>query len=110
MDGMEEARQRLLDFVKVPAKVEKHREICRRMTDLYARKNKDYGDSFAHSYDKFGMAMPLIRIGDKLSRLENLCKTGADAAVKDESIIDTLMDLANYSIMTIIELEGVDDD
>ena len=113
MEGMslrEELEKRGLVFPDEEPKVKKHEEICRRLTDLYRRKNRDYGDSFAHSYDRFGMAMPLIRIGDKISRLENLCKSGAAAEVKDESIIDTLMDLANYSIMTIIELEGVDDD
>lgn len=112
MKGMslrEELEKRGLVFPDEEPKAKKHEEICRRLTDLYRRKNRDYGDSFGKSYEKHGMAMPLIRIGDKLSRLENLCKPGVDAEVKDESIIDTMMDLANYSIMTIIELEGVDD-
>ena len=40
------------------------------------------------------------------SRFKQLIKQ--EAEVKDESIIDTLMDLANYSIMTIIELENME--
>lgn len=50
--------------------------------------------------------MPAIRLEDKLRRYKQLIKQ--DAEVKDESIIDTLLDLANYSIMTIIEIENRD--
>jgi hypothetical protein len=31
----------------VKTKVETHMEICKSMTDLYEKKNHDYGDSFA---------------------------------------------------------------
>ena len=51
------------------------------------------------------MAMPRIRLGDKLERFKNLTRNPSTQAVSDESIIDTLKDLANYAIMTIIELE-----
>lgn len=50
------------------------------------------------------MAMPRIRLSDKLNRFKMLSK-GKDALVNDESIRDTLIDLANYAIMTIMELE-----
>ena len=49
--------------------------------------------------------MPCIRLGDKLNRLESLTINKNSQQVSDESIRDTLMDLANYAIMTIIELE-----
>jgi hypothetical protein len=48
------------------------------------------------------MAMPCIRLEDKLNRLKSLTRSG-DQQVNDESIDDTLMDLANYAIMTIVE-------
>lgn len=86
------------------SKVEQHKEICERLNKLYAAKNKDYGDSFGEGFKEYGLTMPAIRLDDKLSRFKQLIKF--DAEVKDESIIDTLMDLANYSIMTIIELEN----
>lgn len=84
-------------------KVEMHRKICESMTDLYERKNHDYGDSFSRMRNEYPNAI-LIRIFDKYSRLKTL-KSGDNIQVKDESIKDTLRDLANYSIMEIIEME-----
>jgi len=84
-------------------KVETHAKICQSMTDLYERKNHDYGDSFAKMRKEFDNAI-LIRIYDKFSRLKTL-KSGATQKVSDESIKDTLFDLANYCIMELIEME-----
>ena len=81
-----------------------HREICQELNNLYRRKNSDYGDSFGQSFIKFGMTMPCRRLADKLNRLESLTLNNNEQKVSDESIVDTLMDLANYSIMTLIEL------
>lgn len=90
-------------MVEGPEKAKLHWRICQEMNELYIRKNKDYGDSFHATYIEEGMAMPRIRLTDKLNRFKRLTK--ADAMVKDESIRDTLIDLANYAIMTILELE-----
>ena len=87
-------------------KVTKHKRICAELSALYEKKNHDYGDAFHLSYLEEGMAMPRIRLGDKLNRFKNLTKCQNCIAVKDESIRDTLLDLANYAIMTILELEG----
>ena len=84
-------------------KIEIHKNICDSLNDLYKKKNQDYGDSFSKSYKEYGLTMPCIRLEDKLNRLKSLNKNG-NAQVKDESIQDTLMDLANYAIMTILEL------
>ena len=83
------------------SKVTAHASICSDLTALYERKNHDYGDSFGKGFAEYGMTMPCIRLEDKLNRLKSLLKSGAQ--VKDESIDDTLMDLANYAIMTLIE-------
>ncbi len=85
-------------------KVKEHKNVCDELTALYERKNKDYGDSFGKSFDEYGMTMSCIRLEDKLNRLKALTKPDAIQHVQDESIRDTLLDLANYSIMTIIEL------
>lgn len=66
---------------------------------LYAKKNHDYGNSFDDSMNKIGNAYALGRLHDKINRLIALSKT--KSKVNDESIIDTLKDLACYSIMTI---------
>lgn len=87
-----------------PENVLMHRDICHYLNNLYEMKNRDYGDSFHTSYLEEGMAMARIRLGDKLNRFKTLTK-GEQQMVNDESIRDTLMDLANYSIMAIMELD-----
>ena len=86
-------------------KVAHHRMICDEINELYAKKNHDYGDSFAQSFREEGMAMVRIRLGDKFNRLKALTR-GGEQKVADESIRDTLIDLANYAIMTVLEMEG----
>ena len=87
------------------SKIEKHKKICDELNTLYAKKNHDYGDSFHLSFVEEGMAMSRIRLGDKLNRFKALSRNG-EQKVNDESIRDTLIDLANYAIMTILEMEN----
>lgn len=86
-------------------KVIRHRAICEELNALYEKKNHDYGDAFHLSYLEEGMAMSRIRLGDKLNRFKQLSKNPDSQAVNDESIRDTLIDLANYAIMTVLEME-----
>lgn len=52
-----------------------------------------------------GDCMDYMRsLPDKFNRLENLILNG-ECEIKDESIKDTLMDLANYAIMLYMEVE-----
>lgn len=78
-----------------------HWTICRELHDTYKAKNADYGDSFAMVREKYPNAI-LIRLNDKLNRLETLMN-GAEQQVNDKSIGDTLLDLANYCIMELVE-------
>ncbi len=80
-----------------------HQQVCSRLTKIYKDKNSDYGDSFVKVRKEFPNAI-LIRLSDKLNRLKTLY-SGVEPMVQDESIIDTLLDLANYCIMEIIEIE-----
>ena len=89
----------------MPSKIEKHLQICDELNALYAKKNHDYGDSFHLSFVEEGMAMARIRLGDKLNRFKTLSRS-TKQEVNDESIRDTLIDLANYAIMTILEMEN----
>ena len=77
--------------------------ITKTMAETFAKKNHDYGNSFEQSLDEEGLAAARIRMGDKWNRFKNLSK-GVDSQVNDESLIDTLLDLANYSIMTVMWL------
>lgn len=80
-----------------------HNNICGELNELYRKKNHDYGDSFHKSFEEFGMVMAAIRINDKVNRFKTLIKS--DSQVNDESIRDTLLDAANYCIMTVMELD-----
>lgn len=88
----------------LPGNVLQHKLICEYLNDLYARKNADYGDSFHQTFLEEGWAMPRIRLSDKLNRFKMLSRAG-DSKVKDESLRDTLIDLANYAIMSVMELD-----
>ena len=91
------------------SKVQLHKEICTEINELYAKKNHDYGDSFHQTFVEEGMAMARIRLGDKFNRFKTLYR-GNEQKVNDESIRDTLIDLANYAIMTVLEMEVADHD
>lgn len=84
--------------------VEHHADICKEINVLYTKKNHDYGNSFHETFVEEGLAMARIRLGDKLARFNTLTKEGGQQ-VNDESIRDTLIDLANYAIMTVMELD-----
>jgi len=90
-------------------KVARHQAVCDELNQLYERKNHDYGDSFHQTFIEEGMAMPRIRLGDKFSRFKTLtrfsCADGEQQKVTDESVRDTLLDLANYAIMTVLEMD-----
>lgn len=89
---------------KLLDKVSLHSRICKVLNDVYARKNSDYNDSFGKSFTEYGMSMSCIRLEDKLNRLKALTIHNKKQSVNDESIEDTLLDAANYAIMTLIEL------
>lgn len=75
------------------------------MAETFAIKNKKYGNSFEASLDKYGLIAALTRISDKFNRAENLILND-DQGTEDESILDTLLDLANYCVMTAVYIEG----
>ena len=85
-------------------KVERHKNLCLALNKTYEAKNHDYGDSFHQTYLEEGLAMARIRLSDKLNRFKSLSK-GSNQEVKDESMVDTLMDLANYALMTVLEID-----
>lgn len=83
-----------------------HAKITQELNEIYKSKNADYGDAFGDTFQKLGIVSAVTRISDKTNRLVSLAaKTDEERLVKDETIKDTLMDLANYAIMTLIEME-----
>lgn len=90
-------------------RVQMHKNLCKELNETYEKKNHDYGNSFGDTFDKLGIISAVTRISDKYNRLVSLStKPEEERKVKDESITDTLMDMANYCIMTIIEMHKDD--
>ena len=84
--------------------INQHKRICERLNKVYADKNHDYGNSFGATYEKYGDISALVRISDKMNRIEQLVQTG-EQKVKDEALEDSILDMANYLIMWAMELE-----
>jgi phage protein len=73
----------------------------------FCKKNSDYGNSFEESLDKHGIVASVVRMGDKMNRLEALTDDSRTQQVGSESLLDTLEDLSNYAAMTACWLKGV---
>jgi len=92
-------------MIKNDERYEFHKSLCVGLNELYVRKNNDYGNSFGDGFKEYGFVMPVIRLEDKFKRFKQLSLNPQSQMVKDESIIDTLLDLANYALMTVTEME-----
>lgn len=80
--------------------------VTAEMLNMYQRKNADYGNSFAETIREFGFIPAVARINDKLKRVKNMVKGREMNIIKDESLRDNLMDIANYCVLTIMELDN----
>jgi len=86
-----------------------HFDLCTRLQDIVRAKNTDYtcatSDPFANfkAVEALGIATPvqglLTRMTDKLSRAASLTSGNKPQAVLNESLEDTLLDLANYALL-----------
>jgi len=85
-------------------KADRLEKLMAEMLGIYKAKNKDYGDSFSESFEEFGLIAPVVRMNDKMNRIKSLTQSEG-RQVKDESLRDSLVDLANYAMMTVIELD-----
>lgn len=88
----------------LPEEAAQFKEVVNGMISTYVRKNHDYGNSFDKSLDKFGLVASVVRIGDKMNRIESLAQK--KTMVQDESIRDTLLDMANYAVMTVMWMDN----
>ncbi len=75
-------------------------KILNRIKDTILIKNKRYGNSFHQTIEEYGIVALLIRLTDKLNRLKTAYKY-------HESMEDTLLDIAGYAILGLIELENI---
>lgn len=80
--------------------------LAKQITETYEKKDTDYKGSYHESVERFGYVAGIIRMTDKLNRAENLLLGDKEALVKDESAVDTLLDLAAYFIMLAMEVKN----
>lgn len=92
-------------------------ELLNEMRTIAIAKNSDYADTRKDAWQNFRQCelagIPtylgvITRLSDKYSRIMNLTRKlqiNEAVAVSDESIYDTLLDLANYSIIAYCLLE-----
>lgn len=84
---------------------EKHAALLDQMHQTYVSKNIDYGNSAGDTFKKYGLLAYVVRLNDKMNRIESLVKKqGEQPQVHTERLEDTLMDMANYCIMAIMDL------
>lgn len=81
-------------------RIKLHEDICRKLNNMYIAKNSDYGNSFSRVRQEYYDAI-IVHLMDKIERLKTLYKQGNSKV--NESINDTLLDLANYAILELIE-------
>lgn len=85
--------------------VRRFKELTTKMYETFKKKRNDYGPSTRETWEKYGPVSMLVRMDDKMNRFKNLAIDDTKRLVEDESIKDTLLDLANYALITILELE-----
>lgn len=76
---------------------------CNALATTLIKKNHDYGNSVQDQFNEYGLTSILIRLDDKMKRLKTL--RTLDPQVADESLKDTLQDLAGYSILGLLCLK-----
>lgn len=79
------------------------RDITNGMYDTFKAKNSDYGNSFSELFSECGMTYAYGHLSEKLKRVKSLMSD--EAKVKGASMRDSLLDLANYAVLTIMELD-----
>lgn len=82
--------------------------ITIKMLNTYKAKNHDYGNSFSELFKECGMTYAYGHMAEKLKRVKSLMKD--EGKVKGESMKDSLYDLANYAILTIMEIGKEEED
>ena len=79
-------------------KVTSPQNIITRNTELFGKKNADYGNSFVD----FGLIGIIVRLNDKINRILNLGNVEPQIMQVDEKVEDTINDLYNYCIIGLM--------
>lgn len=83
------------------------KDLTARMNEVFTKKRLDYGQSTTETFRLFGPVSMLTRMHDKMGRLDRLLGANMPVNNLDEKVEDTLLDLANYALITILEMSKV---
>ena len=82
--------------------LEDYHLLITELENIFVKKNKTYGNSFFDTLEEYGNISLLTRLTDKFNRLKQLILYNKEEY--DESLEDTMLDMANYLIMGVIHL------
>lgn len=82
-------------------------QVLEQMRAMHCKKGADYGtnaDIFANvrASEQFGIPAwqgAVLRANDKMARLKTFCQKGK---LENESVQDSLLDLANYAVIALV--------
>lgn len=80
------------------------------LIDTFQRKTQDYGNAFYHSAQKLGRISCFTRMYDKVNRMKTLYTDTIEENAVNESIVDTVLDLINYCVMTAAYIKSPNDE
>lgn len=84
------------------------KKITDKMLETYQKKNEMYGDSYNKTIQDYGLIAGLGQLAHKFRRIESIIMN-PDRKVNYESLEDTLLDLANYLIITKLSLDEINE-
>ena len=70
------------------------------LANTFFLKNERYGNSFTDTIEDYGLVSSIVRITDKFNRMTTLFQN-RELDCDDEPLKDTMLDMANYLIMTV---------
>lgn len=89
-------KQKIIDY-----QIHDYETVIKELADVLVRKQNDYGHDNINRFGRLGL---LVRVHDKIARLENLARRGTSP--KNESVRDNYMDVINYcAIGMMVEME-----
>jgi hypothetical protein len=79
-------------------------ELMLEVFNTFKKKQASYGSGNISSFGELGV---LVRMNDKMERLKNLVIKNKDNPLKDETVEDTYLDLADYSLIAMLVRRGL---
>lgn len=87
--------------------LENYETTLNELANTFFLKNERYGNSFTDTIEDYGLVASIVRITDKFNRMTTLFKN-TELGCDDEPLKDTMLDMANYLIMTVAYMKEED--